>query len=101
MSKIVRVSKGGNTSQSSWYELAVENEAFLGSIPGLGGEDERAGVLIPRVGEPPPGADELADEVLAISGESPSFGRRGSDSVLGVPDGSDMLRTCSRNATSS
>lgn len=101
-SKTVRRSKGGKTSQSSWYELLFEKEAFRASIAGLGGDEERFGVLTPGGGESP--VDEVAEpfvRVLAISGARPSLWGDECDGTVGWPVGSDMVRMWSRKAATS
>ena len=101
-SKTVRRSNGGKNSQSSWYELLLEKEAFRDRMVGVGGEDEAFGVLMPE------GGDSLLEDVaeplvgvLAISGERLSLGRIRSELGRGLPAGSDMLRACCRNVASS
>ncbi len=63
-SKTVSLSKGGNASQSSWYELLPENEGFRESLGLLDAEALRIGVLLPSRG------DELSEDgARDISGE--------------------------------
>lgn len=91
---MVNLSRGGNASQSSWYELLPENDPFRdnrGPRYGLPGFDASSkGVLLPSGGEDPvegiePPARESSGERLLGSG---SFA--GSDFAPGIGIGSDI-----------
>ena len=92
---MLKRSKGGNASQSSWYEPALENEAFRERLSGLGGDDDASGVLILSNGEPPfvDDVDEPFVETLAMVGERLSLELRPSGFGLSVTSDSDNIAT--------
>jgi hypothetical protein len=80
----------------------VEKETFLDSR-GLGGVDDRAGVLMPDGGVVP-SIDEALDsfvEEREILGERRSVGRVGAELAVGMGTGSDISSICCWNARSS
>lgn len=90
---MVRRSKGGKTSQSSWYDVELVKDWFREMGLGLGGAEDTSGVLNPRSGEPP-AADDGAEsfvEILANLGARPSFSVVASALAFSNPSGSDIL----------
>lgn len=87
-SKTVIRSRGGNNSQSSWYELLFENEGFRDMKPGVGG-NESEGVLTPGGVKAPTESDDLLESLLGSSGERVGSTR---EAVVGISMGSDILR---------
>ena len=86
-SKTVSLSKGGNASQSSWYELLPENEGFRDSR-GLPGEDAlNCGVLLPSGGD-----ESVEDGTRVTSGERLLVSNVASGFEPGIGIGSDISK---------
>ena len=61
--------------------------------PGVGG-DENVGVLTPDGVKAPTESDDLLEPLLGTSGERLGSAMAGSEIVLGISMGSDILRAC-------
>ena len=86
-SNTVSLSKGGNASQSSWYELLPEKDGLRDSrgLPGF--EEVESGVLLPSGGVDP--FEEL-DWTRVISGDKLLTSKTGSCYGDGIGIGSDI-----------
>ena len=87
ISKTVSLSKGGNASQSSWYELLPENEGFRDSRGVPGDDAVITGVLLPSGGD-----EEVEDGTRDISGDRLLASSAGSDFEFGIGIGSDISK---------
>ena len=90
---MVRRSRGGNTSHSSWYVLPLVKDGLRDSASGVGGVEEASGVLIPSSGEPPlvEDVDDSFVDTRAIPGERLSLDIIASGLGLSRFSGSDMV----------